>query len=66
MDTKPFFLSKTEWLNIIALVLAVLAIPEFVAVVPTAWLPYIALLTAVGNMILRTISDKPIMGWFKK
>jgi hypothetical protein len=58
---KSIFASKTMWLNAIAFVLLVLALPQFISVVPAAWIPYIALITAVLNGILRLwYTNQPI------
>ena len=50
---KNLFASKTVWLNTIAFVLLVLALPQFISVVPASWINYIALVTAVLNGVLR-------------
>lgn len=60
MEPKSKWLSKTLWLNIVSLVLAILALPEFVSVLPVSALPYIALLNALGNMALRFITNQAI------
>ena len=53
MDFKWFAKSKTVWVNGAALVVAVLALPEFISVVPADWLPAIGAVTALANMALR-------------
>jgi hypothetical protein len=53
MTIKSIFASKTVWLNVIAFVLLVLALPQFISVIPVSWIPYIALIAAVLNGILR-------------
>lgn len=45
--------SKTVWLNLIVLVLAVLSLPEFISVLPEEALKYVTLTGAVGNLVLR-------------
>lgn len=50
---KPFYQSKTFWLNGITIVLAFLALPEFTSVVPETWLPFIAVVNGFGNLVLR-------------
>lgn len=52
-DIKSIASSKTIWLNTIAFVLFLVSLPQFGAVLPTVATPWIALLTAVLNGILR-------------
>lgn len=52
--------SKTMWLNAITLVLAILSLPEIVAVLPVVWLPILAIINAVGNLILRTLTNQSL------
>lgn len=70
MQTKSIFASKTFWLNAIAFVLVVLALPQFVSILPASAMPYIALLAAVGNTALRTFfpSAAPVslLGGYKE
>ena len=62
---KPLWKSKEFWVNAVAFVLVVLALPEFVAVIPVSWIPYIALLAAVLTVLLRRFSTKePITSIF--
>lgn len=60
MNTKKWFLSKTNWLNFIALALTVLTFPQLGDIVPATWLPSIGVITAFGNWILRNYSSQPI------
>lgn len=60
MDSKPWWQSRTIWLNLVTLVLAFLALPEFVSLLPTTALPYIAFLNAAGNILLRALTNKPL------
>lgn len=53
MDTKLWYQSKTNWFNLISLVLAVLALPQFISILPVNALPVIAFINALGNLILR-------------
>ena len=54
MSTKKWYASKTIWWNVIVFVVAVLALPEFIAILPPQLLPISVFIGAVGNMILRT------------
>lgn len=56
---KHFLLSKSLWLNAIAFVLFVLALPQFVSVIPESYLPIIGLVTAVLNGALRIFFVNP-------
>lgn len=53
MNQKQFWQSKTVWWNLITLVLAVLALPEFISIIPISWTPVIGMLNGIGNLILR-------------
>ena len=50
---KNILTSKAVWFNIVVFVIAILALPEFVKVLPASWISYDLLGGAVGNEILR-------------
>jgi hypothetical protein len=50
---SALFSSKTVWFNIIVFIIALLALPEFLKVLPQSWLPYDLLGGAIGNLILK-------------
>jgi hypothetical protein len=56
VDPKPFWESRTVWLNVIGVLLLVLASPEIVNILPGEARPYIAAALAVLNILNRTIS----------
>lgn len=56
---KSVFGSKTVWLNIISFVLVLLALPEFISIIPTDSIRYVALMAAVFNLILRIFFNNP-------
>ena len=60
MDTKKWYLSKTEWFNVVTILVGIAALPEFLSILPEAWLPYIVFVNAAGNMYLRTITNQGI------
>ena len=53
--------SKTIWFNIIVIFIALLAMPEFISVIPASWIPFTVLLGGFGNLILRVyFTSEPI------
>lgn len=68
MNFNSFFgalRSKTIWFNLITGTLAILATPEIVQVVPVEWLPKIAIINAIGNLILRFLTNGSLAGKIK-
>lgn len=47
-------------LELLPVIMPVLSLPELRAVLPEAWLPWWVLITAIGNMVLRRVTDTPI------
>lgn len=45
--------SKTVYFNVIVFIVAILAMPEFISVIPEVYLPFVVLIGALGNLILR-------------
>ena len=62
MMDKRLHESKTFWIAILSLLVAILAMPEFTAIVPLEWLPAIQIGIAGINIALRLITTKPIKG----
>jgi len=54
---KPWYKSKTKWFNIASGLLFILAMPEVAGVVPESVVPWLAILVAVGNLWLRSITN---------
>ncbi len=52
--------SKTMWFNAITGLLAILALPEVTTLIPTSFLPNLAIINALGNLILRVLTDQPL------
>lgn len=57
MDSKPWYLSKTLWANVLLIVLAVLDNAYFGALVPADVKVYIV---GAINLVLRFLSSQPI------
>ena len=61
---QSIFTSKAVWFNIIVFIIAFLALPEFVKVLPPSWIQYDLLGGVVGNLILRVwFTAQPITGF---
>lgn len=61
MNIKSQLSSKTLYFNVLMFVLFVFSIPEFLNLIPIEVMPYIGLLTTVGNYALRTFfTSQPI------
>jgi hypothetical protein len=56
MESKPFYLSKTFWFNILTALAAIAAMPEITTIIPAEFLKYIVALNVIGNIILRVFS----------
>ena len=54
--------SKVMWFNVITFVLALLALPEIVAIIPMGWLPTMIIVNSVGNFILRMMTNESLVG----
>lgn len=54
---KVWWKSKTKWFNMVMGVLALLMMPDVAAVLPEAWLKWVALVSAIGNFYLRSITN---------
>ncbi|MCC5960529.1 MAG: hypothetical protein JJU08_14450 [Rhodobacteraceae bacterium] len=46
-------------LELLPVIMPVLSLPELRAVLPEGWLPWWVLLTALGNMAMRRVTDTP-------
>ena len=47
------FKSKTFWLNVISLIILILALLEFISLIPASVIPLVTLGNAILNLILR-------------
>lgn len=50
---KSSFVSKTHIFNVLSMIVVILALPEFISLVPSAALPFIAALNPIINLIIR-------------
>ncbi|UOF79205.1 hypothetical protein [Caudoviricetes sp.] len=62
MTPKPFYLSKTVWLNVITTLVAALTfLPSVSGLIPDVALPYILGVVGVLNVILRVwFTETPV------
>lgn len=58
VSVKPWYTSKTVWLNVISAVIALGGSVQ--GAVPPQWLPLIGLAVGIGNVILRFLTNQPI------
>lgn len=57
-DVKKLWQSRTFWFNVIAAIIDIAVYLQ--ASAPQKYLPYITAVHAIGNIVLRYITDKPI------
>ena len=57
---KKWYLSKTLWFNLVALVIAVLANYGYVGELPEDWQVFVAPIIALVNFVLRLLTKEPI------
>ena len=59
--TKPFYASKTFWVNVVASLVALYSLLQVTPVFPVDWLPYFGIVVGVANIVLRVwFTDTPI------
>jgi len=59
--TTHWYNSKTVYFNIVSAILAIIALPDFISIIPVSAMPLIALLSSIGNWVLRVyFTSKPI------
>ena len=62
MDPKPWYRSKTIWLNVVTvLIVSLTAISREMGLTATQ-LEIIAVIVAVLNILLRVLTDRPLAG----
>lgn len=65
VSVKPWYLSKTLWLNVIVFLIAVIGVlmgPQFAEVLPKEWGKYLLAIVSVLNLLLRLLSSQPLDG----
>jgi len=60
MEAKKWYLSKTFWFNIVALVVLVLGAFGYTGEVPDEWGVFVPAIIAAVNLILRYFTKEPI------
>jgi hypothetical protein len=53
------FSSRTFWLNLVALVVAILSATDVAAIIPARFLPLASAIIAAGNICLRLVTVRP-------
>lgn len=60
MDPKPIVISKTVWLNVIAALAAVLALPEIQAIAGPDAVEYLIVGQSLANIALRILTTQQV------
>ena len=60
MQAKPFWLSKTVWVNVLTITLAILGLTQFQDLIPLSAVKYIGFVNAVLNLLLRFVTNQPL------
>jgi hypothetical protein len=61
-EVKPFWQSKTVWLNGLTILVLGLSLPEVSSLVPEDAVKYVAAVNAVANLLLRMGGSSPLSG----
>lgn len=62
MEKKPWYLSKTLWLNTLTIIIAIAAELSIDPRVPDNVLPYLVFINTMGNIIFRTVGPQKTLG----
>jgi hypothetical protein len=60
MEAKKWYLSKTFWFNVIAIVVMVLGSFGYTGEVPEEWAAIVPAIIAIVNLILRFVTKQPV------
>jgi hypothetical protein len=60
VEAKEFWQSKTFWVNVMVIVVAVLDLLSKQPFVPPQYVPFVLFAVGVVNIVLRAITDKPV------
>jgi hypothetical protein len=60
MEAKKWYLSKTFWFNVVAVVVMILGAFGYTGEVPEEWAAIVPAIVAIVNLVLRFITKQPI------
>lgn len=60
MEPKKWYLSKTLWFNILALIVAVASAFGYTGEVPEAWQAFVPAIVAGVNILLRIVTNQAV------
>lgn len=61
MASKPWYKSRTMWFNILNVGLMIASLTEIISIIPAEWTDYWLAAIAVGNILLRMDTSKPLV-----
>lgn len=59
-NSKPWYMSKVFWFNMLALIASILANFGYSGELPADWEQYVGVIVAVANILLRFVTKRPI------
>lgn len=60
-NPKPWYKSRTMWFNLLNVVLMIASLTEIINIIPVEWTDYWIAAVAVGNILLRMDTSKPLV-----
>ena len=60
MPAKPWWESKTVWVNVLSVLVLALNSTDVISIFPPSWTPRLAGLLALANIVLRFVSSQPV------
>lgn len=58
---KPWYKSRTMWFNLLNVVLMIASLTEIITIIPVEWVDYWLAAVAVGNILLRMDTSRPLV-----